>query len=295
VSTLKFKKIYLEITNRCNLACNFCLASQRPKEFMAPSLFAAILKQVKPHTDHLSLHVLGEPLLHPELGEIFDLCHEQALRVNLTTNGTLLSRHLDVLLTKPALRQLNISLHCLESMASDHQQEEYLAGIFSFVRLATVHTKLYISLRLWNSGEQALNTTILARLCSFFDRQTELIDTLTPGQGIALAPRVFLSIANRFAWPHLPGPDQGEQGFCQGLRTHAAILVDGTVVPCCLDAEGDIPLGNIREQSLAVILGSARATRMRDGFKARKIVEPLCRRCSFRRAFDRSSIPAGSP
>jgi radical SAM protein with 4Fe4S-binding SPASM domain len=283
---MKFKKIYLEITNRCNLACNFCLASRRPKGCMTPAFFETVLGQIRPYTDHLALHVLGEPLLHPELGELLDLCQAQALRVNLTTNGTLLPQRLDLLLARPALRQINISLHNQEN-TGEAEREIYFSGVFSFIRAALDQTSLYINLRLWNraatGNEPGPPDLLLARLALFFGQQ--ITDELTPGHGISLAPRVFLSIARRFTWPHAPGPDLGGHGFCHGMRSHVAILVDGTVVPCCLDAEADVPLGNIGQQPFAAIIGGERATRIRNGFLRQQVVEPLCRRCSFRQSF----------
>ncbi len=286
-----FKKIYVEITNRCNLACSFCHRSARPKGFMAPAFFAQVLARVRPHTDHLSLHVLGEPLLHPDLGTLLALCADQGLRVNLTTNGTLLPSSRELLLASPALRQVNVSLHSFEEQQAGPALESYLAGVLAFVRRASRETGLRVSLRLWNAvaGEEAghlrRNHPILAELERFFELASPLADALTPSHGLCLAPRVYLSQAARFTWPHAPGPEQGERGRCRGLRDHVAILVDGTVVPCCLDGEGDVALGNILARSLAEILAGPRAEAMRQGFARHRLVEPLCRRCTFRQRF----------
>lgn len=286
----KFKKIYIEITSRCNLSCSFCHKSGRAKAFMQPADFALILAKIKGHTEHLSLHVLGEPLLHPDLAEILDLCHERGFKVNLTTNGTLLGKNTTMLLASPALRQINISLHSLADTAGP-VFERYLADILDFMQEAMLQGRLLLCLRLWNAtGEKQLeagrrNEAVFRRLESFFALPMPLSDALTPGHGLTLAPRVFLSQNQRFTWPHASGPDLGDNGFCHGLRTHAAILVDGTVVPCCLDAEADIPLGNIFQHGFGEILESPRAIRMRQSFSARRVVEPLCRRCSFRQGF----------
>ena len=283
----KFKKIYLEITNRCNLACSFCHRSKRAKAFMPPEDFRAILGKIQDHTAHLALHVLGEPLLHPKLGELLALCQEHGLKVNLTTNGTLLPQRQVFLLAGPALRQVNISLHGLAELPAGPDQENALAGIFAFIQEA-MRTPLFLSLRLWNLSAAeggGHNQDILDRITDFFALAEPLTGRLTPGHGITLAPRVFLSQNPRFTWPHAPAPDLGDTGTCRGLRDHVAILVDGTVVPCCLDAEADIPLGNIHAQSLAEIINSPRAVAMRNGFTQRRLSEPLCRRCTFRQSF----------
>jgi len=286
-SLKKFKKIYLEITNRCNLSCSFCHRSGRAKSFMRPEDFRAILGKIEAHTDHLALHVLGEPLLHPELGEILALCQAHGLKVNLTTNGTLLHQRQGLLLASSALRQVNISLHGLAELPHGPDQETALAGVFAFIQEA-MHTPLFISLRLWNLSAaegNGHNQRILNRITDFFALPKPLGSEPTPGHGITLAPKVFLSQNARFTWPHGPAPDLGDKGTCRGLRDHVAILVDGTVAPCCLDAEADIPLGNIHAQALDEICNSPRAAAICTGFSHRRLTEPLCRRCTFRQSF----------
>lgn len=286
----KFKKIYIEITNHCNLSCSFCCRSKRPKSWIRPEDFAEILGKIKDFTRHLSLHVLGEPLLHPDLGQLLADCQRQGMAVNLTTNGTLLPQHQTILFASPALRQINISLHCANEMGDGPTLSEYLAGVFDFIRLAMTARPIFISLRLWNLAETTAsaslqNRPILEKIEDFFSLPTKLIDALTPGQGIPLAPNVFLSQHPRFTWPHSPAPELGNVGFCRGLRDHVAILVDGTVVPCCLDTEADIKLGNIHELPLHEILINPRSSALSAGFSQRRLVEALCRRCSFRQNF----------
>lgn len=286
----KFKKIFVEITNCCNLACNFCHRSQRAPAFITPTAFDATLQRISGFTDHLALHLLGEPLLHPELPRLLELCHQQGLQVNLTTNATLLARTRTTLLTSPALRQINFSLHSFDP-DSGGDVDAYLDEILTFIQQAQTTTSLFLSLRLWNLSATAdpaaveRNQSIRQRLEAFFALPQPLPDVLTPGQGIKLAPQVFLSQEEEFCWPHAPAPDLGSHGTCRGLRDHIGILVDGTVVPCCLDAEADIPLGNIHQLPLAEILSTPRAIRMRQGFERQQLVEPLCRRCSYCRRF----------
>lgn len=247
-------------------------------------------------TDYLALHLLGEPLLHPELPQLLANCHTQHKQVNLTTNATLLPQMRDTLLASPALRQINLSLHSFENSEDSPALHTYLDEVFAFIREAQAKSSIYISLRLWNLQDSETasidqpNRQLMQRLKDFFALPMNISDSLTPGQGIRLAPRVFLSQELEFNWPHALTCDQGERGFCRGLRDHIGILVDGTVVPCCLDAEGDIPLGNIHRQPLRDILASDRARRMRDGFSRQQVVEDLCRHCTYRKRF---SSPAG--
>ena len=287
---VRFKKVYIEVTNSCNLACKFCPRTGRPKRFMTPTAFTAILDKIAAHTGFIALHVLGEPLFHPNFDQLLAISHEQGLQVNLTTNGTLLARHRQTLLTAPALRQINISLHSLAQMepgAADLLLEE----IFDFAREASRATSLYLSLRMWNlqagDAEEALawNDRLLARLTAVFGIPALPVADLAATRGLPLAPRVFLNPEPQFTWPHPSAPDLGRHGYCRGLRDHLAILADGTVVPCCLDADGLLGLGNILQQSLPEILAGPRARLMREGFAHQWLIEPLCRRCTYRLRF----------
>ena len=257
---------------------------------MPPSEFQKILQRIKGYTDYLSLHVLGEPLLHPDLALLLDMCQGHGLQVNLSTNGTLLARNQTMLLNKTALRQINISLHSFEQPGEGPALESYLDGVLQFVREANANTRLLLNFRLWNlkAANEAggmRNDRILRRLESFFALASKISGDLTPGQGITLAPGIFLSQAQQFTWPHTPGPDLGSHGFCLGMRDHLAILVDSTVVPCCLDAEADINLGNIQQSSFEEILAGPRASLLRQGFSQQQVLEPLCRRCTYRQRF----------
>jgi len=287
---IAFKKIYIEITNRCNLSCPFCAQNTRAAQTMEESAFAEVVRGIKGATRFLSLHVLGEPLLHHALGRLLAICGEQGMQVNLTTNGTLLDRHRQTLLTAPALRQINVSLHGLAHLNPEAAQA-HLREIIDFSQEASRATGLYVSLRLWNLGagegaeDGGWNAWLLEQLSHAFGNEELCFATLKPERVIPLAPRVFLNCEPQFAWPRLDTPELGRFGHCHGLRDHLAILADGTVVPCCLDAAGVLALGNIFTQPLADILASPRARRMREGFAHQWLVEPLCRRCAFRQRF----------
>jgi radical SAM protein with 4Fe4S-binding SPASM domain len=293
----KFKKIYIEITNCCNLACSFCQPSCRTKAFMQLPAFTEILRKIIGNTDYISLHVLGEALLHPDFESFLAASLAYGLRVNLATNGTLLSRNREVLLRQSALRQINISLHSFEQSGADSALDLYLTEIFEFIAAAVPATPLIVNLRMWNKpqdgapGGQEMTSLMLRRLASYFGLPAPISADFSTGRGIRLAPQVFLSRERRFDWPHAPAFDLGPHGYCRGLRDHIAILVDGTVVPCCLDAEGDIPLGNIFQSTLPEILAGARAVTIREGFARQRLLEPVCRRCTYRQRFQRN-IPA---
>src|SRR6476619_5535499 len=146
----KFKKFYLEITSVCNLACSFCPPTERQKQFISVEDFSKRLDQIKPHTDYIYLHVKGEPLLHPKIDQLLDLSHEKGFKVNITTNGTLINKRRHRLLNKPALRQMNFSLHSFDGHPGSQDKEGYVRSILAFIREATSQSDLIVSLRLWN-------------------------------------------------------------------------------------------------------------------------------------------------
>lgn len=283
-----FDRVYVEITNRCNLRCAFCAGTNRPPASMDPDFFAAVLAQVRPLTGQVCLHVLGEPLLHPELPRILEHCAAAGLLVNLTTNGTLLPGLESVLLGAGALRQINFSLQAL--MRGDDLDQHALDAVLAFARrLATDRPGLYVNFRLWtldslaDPGSGADATRILERLARALDIAPPVPP---PGRkSLRLRGRLYLHQDTAFAWPGDLTTPELEQGFCHALSTHCAILADGTVCPCCLDADGGLALGSLREASLTDILAAARATAMRQGFAAGRLVETLCRHCTYCRRF----------
>lgn len=252
---------------------------------MGETDFTRILSSLAGHVRCLYFHLMGEPLLHPLLGRFLDLAGDVGLPVNLTTNGTLLGCYADMLLCKSALRQVNISLH---SLSEDQAGGQVLKDAIAFARRASGQGRPIVTFRLWNerTGESnAQNRWILSCLGAEFGREGLTLDAVEDGRGLTLADGIYLNLAEQFDWPGTERDEVGGQGFCMGLRDQIGVLVDGTVVPCCLDAEGAIPLGNLLEQSLEDILTTDRAKALRDGFSRRAVVEQLCRRCGYRKRF----------
>lgn len=284
----KFKKTYIEITNACNLSCSFCPKTKRPVEFMSCESFEEILFKLQNHSKYIYFHVMGEPLLHPEIDRFLELSHDYGFKVNITTNGTLINKASDKIISKPALRQVNFSLHSFKANSIACTMEAYLDNIFSFIQMSQRSGGISICLRLWNlteKGRNDRNEHILRRIEHEFSLDYAIEEKLTPCNGIRLAQNIFLNQASEFEWPDSGLEEIGSKGFCYGLRDQVAILVDGTVVPCCLDREGAISLGNIFNQSFQSITESERAVRLYEGFSNRNAVEELCRKCGYRTRF----------
>ncbi|WP_135555401.1 radical SAM/SPASM domain-containing protein [Paenibacillus cymbidii] len=286
-----FKKVYVEITSVCNLACTFCPPTERKANFIQRDTFSHILDQIKPYTNHIYLHVKGEPLLHPRIDELLDESAAKGFRVNITTNGTLIAKNSAKLLGKPALRQINFSLHSFDGHIGSNNREGYLQAIFAFVR-EVVKQGVIVSFRLWNlrrdnatNLELQRNRETLSMLEREFGLDYRIEEKVIPGSGVRIAPNVYLNQDHEFEWPSLHAPEDEGRGFCHALRSQAAILSNGTVVPCCLDGEGVIDLGNVHETPFSVIVEGERANRLVDGFSRREAVEELCRKCGYRKRF----------
>lgn len=279
-----FKRAYVEITNICNLRCAFCPGTKRPERFMPPEEFRILARRLRPHTGFLYLHVMGEPLLHPQLGELLEIGAAEGFRLCLTTNGTLLEQRHDLLLSAPVLHKLSVSLHSMEGNNAG-ALGGYLAGVWESVQ-ALSQAGIICALRLWNiGGQETRNGEILAFLGDRLGTHPLDLPQLRRGSW-KLGQRLYLEQAEKFDWPELEGPER-TAGFCLGLRDQVAVLVDGTVTPCCLDHEGDIPLGNLLAEELEGILSSPRARAVCDGFSQRRPSEELCRRCGFAERFNR--------
>ncbi len=273
----RFRKVYLEISNICNLRCSFCPGTKRPTNAMTEEEFVLLTSKLQPYTDYLYFHLMGEPLCHPRLSQFLSLAGEQGFKVILTTNGTLLSRHQEMLLNSPGLHKINISLHSFEANDRCISMEKYLDNCFSFAQAA--QGKKIVTLRLWNQGgADKKNSDILELLTQFFPKPW-----VTESRGVRIGNKIYLEYGDKFDWPDLAREEGTENIFCYGLRDQIGILCDGTVVPCCLDHEGDIPLGNLLVQEMDEILNSPRAQAIYSGFSNRKACEPLCRRCGYAR------------
>ncbi|MCB2290685.1 SPASM domain-containing protein [Clostridium sp. CS001] len=289
----KFKKFYIEITNVCNLSCNFCPQTCRSPEFMEIKTFSKILDQIKPHTDYIYFHVKGEPLLHPNLGEFLDLSYKKGFKVNITTNGTLIREVWDKIISKPSLRQVNFSLHSFDGNEGASNKDDYINNIIAFVKESIAITDTLFSLRLWNLDKDNVtnalakkNSTLLLTIEEAFNLPYKIEEEIHPGRGIKLCDKVYLNQDHEFQWPDLKVTEDNSPGFCYGLRNQVAILVDGTVVPCCLDGEGVINLGNIHKSHFSQIVESERANNIFNGFSRREAVEELCRKCGYRTKFN---------
>ncbi len=275
-------KAYLEITNICNLSCSFCHKTQRPLRSMSEEEFDFLTDRLKGKIKYLYFHLMGEPTLHPNLPNFISSAKNKEFLPIITTNGSLLSKFGDNILYNTP-HKISISLHAPAANEA-FSDESYLLNCIDFAKKAA-KKKCYIAFRLWNLGGEgeSENAGIIERLKKEFPNAWKDVRN---GFGKKLEDYVYLEFAERFDWPDINLKEENKDDvFCYGLRDQIGILCDGTVVPCCLDADGNIPLGNLFETDLDSILNLKRAKSIYDGFSQRCAVEELCRKCGYAKRF----------
>lgn len=287
----RFKKIYVEITNSCNLKCSFCPEGKRKKQFITIEKFEHIINEIKEYTNLIALHVKGEPLLHPGLKQILEICKNNNIFVNITTNATLLEKNVNTIIESNAVRQLNLSLHSIiKNENTDlYNFENYINSVLNSSKEILKKTNIIISYRLWNLeniNENSENYHILNMLGATFSIKN-LKEIAKKEMFVKLQENAFLNQDSEFIWPSMENKIISENGTCWGLRNQVAILSNGDVVPCCLDGDGCIKLGNIFEKSFESILNSEYSKEFIKGFEENRIIHSLCKKCGFRLKFNK--------
>ncbi len=287
---MHFHRVHIEVTNICGLACSFCPPKLQPSKTMPLDFFNKTLIQLQPYTKELAFHVMGDPLTLSNLDEYLDITQEKGFEVTLTTSGYYLKKTSFQTLFHPAVRQINISLNAYNKNSLNLTFDDYMNSVFDLCKEKLAHhPKPFINLRLWNFDEACseidFNSDLFKRLEETFGIELDINRLYKERpKSIRLDSKILLHFDSYFQWPSLHS-DHNTQGTCYGLKSHIGILADGTVVPCCLDGDGVINLGNLNKTSLEDVLLSSRATNMREGFEKGKAVEELCIKCSYKDRF----------
>ncbi len=299
----KFRKIYIEITNQCNLNCSFCPKTGRKPYTMYPEEFSRIIEKTKDHGQNFYLHVMGEPTAHPQFDKILQICKLNSIQTNITTNGTLLHKVGDKIL-RNNVRSVSVSLHSFEANTLNKDMKAYLDKVMEFCR-KSFGKNTTVELRLWNFDRESIydKNQLNGQIVDYLEKELELdfdlrlameekfreMETSNSRKfNFRLKDRVFLGMAQHFDWPDINKTERYEEGFCYGLRNQIAILSNGDVIPCCLDSEGEMVLGNIHAQDLQQIFEGERARNIYTGFTHRKAVEELCKTCGYMKMYDKN-------
>ncbi len=281
-----YSRVYIEITNTCNKNCSFCHKTTRAPRQMSLGEFARVVGNLHGITEYLYFHLLGEPLTHPYLPTFIEYANASGFKVAITTNGTLLPKLGDALIACGTYK-VNISLHSFEGEDAE-EHKRYINDCLDFADRASRAGVLCV-LRLWNrlpEGDTDKSSVDSANALTHRIMLDRFGDDWTYGaRGARIRERLHVEYADRFEWPDMANEDMGERVFCHGLGDHFGVLCDGSVVPCCLDAQGDMALGNIFKKDVRDILSSPRASAIKSGFASKHAAEELCRRCPYARRF----------
>lgn len=290
---MKFHRAYIEITNVCGLACSFCPPKDQPTQTMSLSFFESILVQLQEYTRDIALHVMGDPMVLSNLDDYLDVAQGFGFSVMITTSGFYLDEPRRAMLFHPCIKQVNVSLNSFNKNNVSRSFTAYMENILALCdEKLNQSREFFINLRLWNLdetySEEAFNEQLFSLLENHFILNKGLIRDSISGerQSLRLASKILLHFDHYFQWPSLHNEISGD-GYCHGLSRQIAILADGRVVPCCLDGEGIIELGNLHAANLGKILGSERSCSIIDGFKEGKAIEELCQKCSYKQRFEK--------
>jgi len=281
----------VEITNVCGLSCSFCPTKELPSTQMDLDFFESIIIQLKPYTKEIACHVVGDPLTLTNLSKYLDVIQRHGMKAMLTTSGYFLKKHSYDTLFHPCVKQINISLNSYNRNDTALTFEQYMTPVLDLCRAKLEQEKeLFINLRVWNldemMSERTFNETLFGTLSDAFDVKLDIDDIYREKpKSIRLENKILVHFDNYFEWPSLQNKVYGD-GTCQGLQSHIAILASGKVVPCCLDCDGVIELGDLRKDTLEAILSNSRTTNMIEGFREGKAIEELCQKCSYKDRFN---------
>lgn len=289
------KKIYIELSDICHLACSFCPAPKGVRGVMSLEAFAHALDSALMLTKRIALHILGDPCALPNLANYLTLAHSKGAEIELVTSGAFFHKHRPQTLLSPPVYQLSISLEA----GIDNAIANYATKLAPLLAYHLQHPSCFLNLRVQDSSlyqnPQALCTLLRQilpesiftpthhthhqKFCHALSRND--IYTLFDEKGrIRLWSKAFLIIKPHFTWAGFATMPQKHKS-CHALKEQIGILSDGTIVPCCMDTQGAINLGNITTTSLQEALHSPRAVAMKNGFKTQRAVESLCQHCGF--------------
>lgn len=233
-----------------------------------------IIKQIRKHCNYIYLHVLGEPLLHPDFNEILEILDQEEMKLQLVTNGTLLGSYPN-LLKHSCLRKISISLHSIRDLEIERNYFETIN------RLIEDNGNSILELRFYDYDH------LSADLKGYYEELRGKYGLKPTGMKncFFLKENTYILYNEFFDWPMINDPPIGDKGYCLGGKEMIAILNNGDVTLCCLDPKGHNSIGNIFKTSLDEILNEKRYLDYLASINKRRLIFDLCTRCSYRLRF----------
>ena len=285
--------MHIEITNICNLKCTFCPPKILPNGTMSLEKFDDLNFQLKPYTKELAYHMVGDPLVLSNLNEYLNISLKHDLKVNITTTANNINEKHYKALMNPTIKQINFSINSYNANSHKKSLDEYLNPILDFVKFAQEQKHEYfINFRIWNLDEEKsakeFNKKVFDKINETFNTNIDLENVYKERpKNIRIDRKIFFNFDEYFNWPSLENEIVSSNSFCYGLDSHFGILTSGDVVPCCLDQNACINLGNTNTTQISDILNSNRVKAIQNGFRKNIVVEELCQKCEYRTRFDK--------
>lgn len=270
------KRVYLEITDACNLNCPYCQANKN-NHFMAVKDIYRCLDEIKTITPYVYLHIGGEPLLHPFFDDILHYCDEHGLLVQLVTNGTRLSRF-PALTQHQSLRKIAVSIHAVDKIKI---ADDYFITVNKLIEEIALKNQASLELRFVDYENLKGNAL---RYHQYLQDNYPFTAT-SHHDSFKIAPKVYVSHKELFEWPDINSPVYECYGTCKGAKEMLGIKWNGDVVICCLDHAGHTVIGSINDRSLKVILDTEKYQKIKTGFANNRLELELCRHCTYRKRF----------
>ncbi len=226
---------------------------------MPLELFEKVCKEVASLTPIITLHVLGDPCKLKNLNHYLSAARRFSLKVDLVTSGVYW--HDFETLLQDVIYQISISLDAGLDNHNKLNQHRYIQKILEFCRYKfEKNSEVFLNLRIQDGTLEKHQNLIKPFLESF---ECVSLEGLKSQGRARLFKKSFLNIQKTFKWPNLNAPNPLNQKskipYCYGLIKQIAILSNGVVVPCCMDTQAHISLGDLNHTPLKDILKSQKS------------------------------------
>lgn len=261
------KHVFIELTSACNFNCDFC-----PHRYMTRSKGIMDLKVLDKalrglsrfNPDYVMFSAMGEPTLHPEFARACQMVKDAGHRLIVTTNGSILNEEMHAL----PIDELYISLMTPTSSSfslrdSSMSFEDYILRIKEFVQKVSYATTIYVmkeDLHLYPDIKDVVSdmnkATMVNQIAKIFFPESKI--SFSDSSYVQIAPKVNIYIKPMGRWAQIESLE-GKIGeaksipFCSYYIHHINILQNGDVTFCCMDYDGKMALGNLKDGTLEEI------------------------------------------
>ncbi len=288
-------RIGIESTNVCNLKCEFCgyRYAKRKKGFISVELYEKVILQVKDMgIPRVTLHTVGEPLLHKNIVDLVRIAHENGVQVGFSSNGQFLTKELARELIKAGLDGISFS--------GDGGTKETFERLRKGGKFETLIENMRIMKELRDELGEVRDGFFYGKrkrpqigiACIY----TSLVEKEIDEYVRIFSPYVdyfkFVPVENQGAqnqgeemiFPEWKGVHNPKFKFmrkpCDLYWSTLFVLWDGRVTPCCIDHDAKLVVGDVNQQHLKEIWLSEKMSELRRKHLLNKMEETAdCAKC----------------